>query len=254
MPIWDYIHFGRPSSSADDDDADADRQYRNLQEGLMQIASQTCNILVQVNNTNNISYGNGATNVQYNNFSPHHVAFAGGGGGGGGAASSAAASSSMRGGRAAAAADEADAELRDVLIPMASSAARTGAAGASPTALGLRGSTKNLLSHYRHRLSVSWAVSFARVISAIGSRTREYQQVCECWQSFVRISNGFESIYVSRKVHRFVWVNATHVSILIFARIAADIACNLLGSSFVFFFSSKQPRILYHPQHPSCFN
>lgn len=48
MPSWfDYINFNR--------------QYRNvnkrkgLEEGLFQIASQTCNILVKVNNTNNIN-------------------------------------------------------------------------------------------------------------------------------------------------------------------------------------------------------
>lgn len=40
---------------------------RNLQEGLFQIASQTCNLLVQVNNTNNISYGNNSMNIQLNN-------------------------------------------------------------------------------------------------------------------------------------------------------------------------------------------
>lgn len=40
----------------------------NLQEGLFQIASQTCNLLVQVNNTNNISYGNNSMNIQLNNI------------------------------------------------------------------------------------------------------------------------------------------------------------------------------------------
>lgn len=41
---------------------------RKLQDGLFQIASQTCNLLVQVNNTNNISYGNGATNIHLNDI------------------------------------------------------------------------------------------------------------------------------------------------------------------------------------------
>lgn len=45
MPSWwDYLHFNRQYSNK-----------RNLEEGLFQIASQTCNILVKVNNTNNIN-------------------------------------------------------------------------------------------------------------------------------------------------------------------------------------------------------
>lgn len=53
---WDYIHVNRSE----------DQSSSRLQEGLFQIASQTCSILVQVNNTN-ISYGD-ATNVTYNQF------------------------------------------------------------------------------------------------------------------------------------------------------------------------------------------
>lgn len=51
--FWDYVHLGRSrtNNSSDDDQA------HNLQEGLFQIATQTCNILVQVNNTNNINLG-----------------------------------------------------------------------------------------------------------------------------------------------------------------------------------------------------
>lgn len=41
---------------------------RKLQDGLFQIASQTCNLLVQVNNTNNISYGHNSTNLHCNNL------------------------------------------------------------------------------------------------------------------------------------------------------------------------------------------
>lgn len=52
--FWDYIHLSR--SRTDDEDED-DQTQHNLQEGLFQIASQTCNILVQVNNTNNINFG-----------------------------------------------------------------------------------------------------------------------------------------------------------------------------------------------------
>lgn len=51
--FWDYIHLGRTRT----DDDDEDETHHNLQEGLFQIASQTCNILVQVNNTNNINLG-----------------------------------------------------------------------------------------------------------------------------------------------------------------------------------------------------
>lgn len=56
--FWDYIHLGRSRTDEDNDD----QAHHNLQEGLFQIASQTCNILVQVNNTNNINFG---TNFHY---------------------------------------------------------------------------------------------------------------------------------------------------------------------------------------------
>ncbi|XP_008200312.2 5'-3' exonuclease PLD3 isoform X2 [Tribolium castaneum] len=57
MPhFWDYF-------------SKSPRKQRNLQDGLFQIASQTCNLLVQVNNTNNISYGNGSTNIHLNDIS-----------------------------------------------------------------------------------------------------------------------------------------------------------------------------------------
>ncbi|KAJ8688433.1 hypothetical protein QAD02_024228 [Eretmocerus hayati] len=44
-----------------------DHPGRNLQDGLFQIASQACHILVQVNNTHNVSYGgsNSVTNLAY---------------------------------------------------------------------------------------------------------------------------------------------------------------------------------------------
>lgn len=58
---WDYIHIHRP-----EDETAAPGH--NLQDGLFQIASQTCSILVQVNNTNNISYGANSSNVTYNQF------------------------------------------------------------------------------------------------------------------------------------------------------------------------------------------
>lgn len=108
----------------------------------MQIASQTCSILVQVNNTNNISYGNNATNVHYNNFGASASSTAGPSGGSGSqrawngpSTSRAGASSSARDSSAA------DVEQSVVLIPS--------------TSVGIRGSTKNLFTHYKHRLSVS---------------------------------------------------------------------------------------------------
>lgn len=62
--FWDYIHLGR-SRTQDDDDDDDQATPHNLQEGLFQIASQTCNILVQVNNTKNINFG---PNFHYESF------------------------------------------------------------------------------------------------------------------------------------------------------------------------------------------
>ncbi|KAI4475234.1 hypothetical protein M0804_014428 [Polistes exclamans] len=50
----------------------SDNTGRNLQDGLFQIASQACHILVQVNNTHNVSYGGGSnnvTNVAYSKYS-----------------------------------------------------------------------------------------------------------------------------------------------------------------------------------------
>jgi hypothetical protein len=69
--FWDYIHLGR-SRTTHGDDCDTDEQAHNLQEGLFQIASQTCNILVQVNNTNNINFG-------YDDFSARKSGSYGGG-------------------------------------------------------------------------------------------------------------------------------------------------------------------------------
>lgn len=61
MPtFWDYIHINRPEDTTSSTG-------HKLQDGLFQIASSTCGILVQVNNTN-IIYGDGGTNVNYNQF------------------------------------------------------------------------------------------------------------------------------------------------------------------------------------------
>lgn len=115
MPtIWDYIHVGR------------DPPKHNLQEGLFQIASQTCSILVQVNNTNNISYGNNATNVQYNNFNTASAS-----------TSSQPSTSSSNRRRPD---DFSDGDQSVILLPSSSND---------------RGSTKKIFSNYRHRLSVS---------------------------------------------------------------------------------------------------
>lgn len=56
--FWDYILLSRSRTDESDDQA-----HHNLQEGLFQIASQTCNILVQVNNTNNVHYNNFSTST-----------------------------------------------------------------------------------------------------------------------------------------------------------------------------------------------
>jgi hypothetical protein len=55
--FWDYIHLGKSRTTNNGSDDDEDNQGHNLQQGLFQIATQTCNILVQVNNTNNINLG-----------------------------------------------------------------------------------------------------------------------------------------------------------------------------------------------------
>lgn len=113
MPLWDYIHIGRPN-----------HPHHNLQEGLFQIASQTCSILVQVNNTNNISYGNNSTNVQYNNFTGH---------------SSSSSNSDRSQSRYSSPRASSFREQSEVLIP-------------STSVVG--NATKNLFNHYKHRLSV----------------------------------------------------------------------------------------------------
>lgn len=122
MPFWDYVHVGRH-----------DRQeHHNLQEGLFQIATQTCSILVQVNNTNNISYGDNAHNVQYNNFAND-------------ASCSAAGSSNTRSYGA-----RFDREQSIVLIPPSKPAARGSTSSASSTA------RRSFFQHYKHRLSVGF--------------------------------------------------------------------------------------------------
>ncbi|XP_023247850.1 phospholipase D3-like [Copidosoma floridanum] len=57
-----FFGWGRGARETADD-----HPGRNLQDGLLQIASQACHILVQVNNTQNVSYGgsNRVTNVAY---------------------------------------------------------------------------------------------------------------------------------------------------------------------------------------------
>jgi hypothetical protein len=64
--FWDYVHLGR-SQTNHDDGCGADEKPHNLQDGLFQIATQTCNILVQVNNTNNINFGYDDFSAKYGN-------------------------------------------------------------------------------------------------------------------------------------------------------------------------------------------
>lgn len=123
MPLWDYIHIGnRPP-------------HHNLQEGLFQIASQTCSILVQVNNTNNISYGNNSSNIQYNHFAGHCSSSSTTTSG---TSNSDAARTRYSSSRAAS-----FREQSEVLIP-------------STSVVG--NATKNLFNHYKHRLSVSFCL------------------------------------------------------------------------------------------------
>lgn len=121
MPtIWDYIHIGREPPK------------HNLQEGIFQIASHTCSILVQVNNTNNISYGNNATNVQYNNFNTASTSTTT-------SNNSERPSTSSNSNNRRRPDDFADEDQSNILLPSSSND---------------RGSTKKLFSNYRHRLSV----------------------------------------------------------------------------------------------------
>lgn len=41
---------------------------RHVQDGLFQIASQTCSLFMQINNTNNINYGDNNANIQLNGY------------------------------------------------------------------------------------------------------------------------------------------------------------------------------------------
>lgn len=127
MPFWDYIHVGRQ-----------DRQdHHNLQEGLFQIATQTCSILVQVNNTNNISYGDNATNVQYNNFANDANCNPNGG-----------SSNNRRYGQPKTA--RFDREQSIVLIPPSKLVSRESTSSDNSTA------KRSFFQHYKHRLSVSY--------------------------------------------------------------------------------------------------
>lgn len=68
MPhFWDY-YFSKGDGTASSSSASSSSTHRNLQDGLFQIATQTCNLLVQVNNTNNISYGGNSMNISCNSI------------------------------------------------------------------------------------------------------------------------------------------------------------------------------------------
>lgn len=147
MPtLWDYIHIGRNHNN--------DSTGRNLQEGLFQIASQTCNILVQVNNTNNISYGNNATNIQYNHYSsscgPSGTQASGG-------PSTSSSSSSYTGTTRKNTSNvkpstSVDYEQSVILLPNSTDNRIISADGKR---LNRTASGRKIFSHYRHRLSVS---------------------------------------------------------------------------------------------------
>lgn len=151
MPtLWDYIHVGRSNQN--------DSSGRNLQEGLFQIASQTCNILVQVNNTNNISYGNNATNIQYNHYSSSCGPSSSGQGTGG--PSTSASSSSYTGTTRKTTSSSSnlrpttsvDYEQSVILLP--SSTDNSGLSNDGKR-LNRTNSGRKIFSNYRHRLSVS---------------------------------------------------------------------------------------------------
>lgn len=134
MPFWDYIHFGRPER----------QQHHNLQEGLFQIASQTCSLLVQVNNTNNISYGNNSTNIQYNSLNATVSSSTTSTNGFSTRFHTSESRSSRRTTTATTSSNQTlDSEQSVVLIPQATTSSGSGNAA------------KNLFSHYKHRLSVS---------------------------------------------------------------------------------------------------
>ncbi|VEN41564.1 unnamed protein product, partial [Callosobruchus maculatus] len=85
---------------------------RNLQDGLFQIASQTCSLLVQVNNTNNISYGNNSRTMHFNSMSTSGL-----GGPSGGMGSSTAMGTGARSRTPGPSARDGDREQLLVLIP-----------------------------------------------------------------------------------------------------------------------------------------
>lgn len=130
MPFWDYIHVGRQGR----------QEHHNLQDGLFQIATQTCSILVQVNNTNNISYGDNATNVQYNNFASEASCS--------GSTSNNRCSAQSRGGT------RFDREQSIVLIPPQAKA-NVAHHNLSSQDGGRSSSRRSFFQHYKHRLSVS---------------------------------------------------------------------------------------------------
>lgn len=126
MPFWD--NFGRQGR----------QEHHNLQDGLFQIATQTCSILVQVNNTNNISYGDNATNVLYNDFAGH-----------GGDHARPSTSTGHRSGGQYSAGTRFDREQSVVLIPPDAKTVRR------TDIVSHRASRRSFFQHYKHRLSVS---------------------------------------------------------------------------------------------------
>ena len=121
-----------------------DDSFSSLQEGLFQIASQTCNILVQVNNTN-ISYGNNATNVTY-----------GGGGCGGEGSSRDTTSSSSRYDRPSTSRSASDVHFSASKRTPTSAMDREQSVDLLAKRENFVKRNSNLFANYKHRLSVSY--------------------------------------------------------------------------------------------------
>lgn len=122
--FWDYIHLGRSRTNDEDDD---EREPHNLQEGLFQIASQTCNILVQVNNTNNINFHSDYSEPSTSTGTTRKTTFF---------------------------------DLEQSVVLLQSKQGKV-SAPSTPT----RGKFHRQLSEYKRRLSVSWRNLFSRLLA-----------------------------------------------------------------------------------------
>lgn len=138
---WDYIHINR--NGGDDSEG-----FSSLQEGLFQIASQTCNILVQVNNTN-ITYGD-STNITHNQF----------GDAGPGPSTS---SSSTNFGASTSRASASDVHFSPPKKAGTSSLDREQSLDLLSKREKLVKRNSNVFANYKHRLSVSYRIVFYKI-------------------------------------------------------------------------------------------